>query len=282
MLLRETAVSGMNGNMASRVRKLRDMEIDEISLVDRAANQHASILFSKAMDQEDAMPSDEYVELFDSNGRSVTLDDMDVGSVVFDNSGNEYVVAEDNGPVEEPQQYEEREPELVGKSYGPSLGDLLVEELSKSDRDERTSQLAKAAGREIEIAKAQADEAMRYAEQLHEERAAEAFISKAAEYNLPVDPTDLGLILKSVATVLSDDQLDLLDQLFTAIGDDLYEEYGAPGGGDNNDVLSMVDQYSQDLVQKSEGGLSTAEASTLLFENDPSAYEMYLQENGGV
>ena len=72
--------------MAGRIRKLRDMDIDEISLVDRAANQHASILFSKA--QEDAMPGyDESVELYDTDGNPANFEQLDVGDVAYDDQG---------------------------------------------------------------------------------------------------------------------------------------------------------------------------------------------------
>lgn len=388
----------MNSTMTGRVRKLRDMEIDEISLVDRAANQLASILFSKS--QEDAMPGyEEGVELFDSNGDPAGFEDFEVGDIAYDADGNEYVMVEDDGDEAE-EFFDEYDEELVGKAanpigayrlgravrsgrvpagaldaledpvmgrgrkinsrvarraarsrrarrgdtarqleYGPntnpqgvnvdrrsmgsvatragmqyryapttaalgvgaagggaagaggmyaydrkvrkSLGDVLVEELSKSDRDERTLQMAATMGDEIEKAQAQAAEAIAYAEQMHEERALEAFISKAAEYNLPVDPYVLGSILKSAAQVLDRDELDVLDELFTAMGDEIYDEIGALGDTDNSDVLMQVDAYADELVGKSQGSVSHAEASTMLFEANPEAYELYLRENGG-
>jgi len=394
----------MNTTMAGRIRKLRDMDIDEISLVDRAANQHASILFSKA--QEDAMPGyDESVELYDTDGNPADFEQLDVGDVAYDDQGNEYVMVEDDGSDGEYGEYEEaaeyaEDGELIGKAgyatglmgladntsrgargfargarhravaqrgrtaardanplrrrrsrkleaeartalrqtergplgaginvdapsrgsrlteagmryrYAPttptlaagfagggaagaggmyaydkrnvkkSLGDVLIEELSKSDQADRQLDMAGALGDEIEKAQQQAAAAIDYAEQLHEERALEAFVSKAAEYNLPVDAYVLGEILKSASQVLDREQLDVLDELFTAIGDDLYDELGAVGGGDNSDILAQVDAYADELVGKSQGGVSQAEASTMLFEANPEAYELYLQENG--
>lgn len=281
------------------MRKLRDMDIDEISLVDRAANQHASILFSKALNQEDEMPDNDELYLYDEDGQPVDTESLEFGDVVYDQNGAEMVIVPEDGPDEVYLEEEDvaQEPQLVGKSRSfprmrkapaaakgkveKSFGELLVEELSKSNRDERDLQLAATLGDEIEKAQARADQAVAYAAQLEDERITEAFISKAAEYNLPVDPTDLGLILKAAATVLTDDQLDLLDQLFEAIGDDIYNEIGAVGDTDNSDVLSQVDQFAAELVGKSEGGLSMAEASTMLFEQNPAAYEEYLRENGG-
>ena len=134
-----------------------------------------------------------------------------------------------------------------------SLGDVLIEELSKSDQADRQLDMAGALGDEIEKAQQQAAAAIDYAEQLHEERALEAFVSKAAEYNLPVDAYVLGEILKSASQVLDREQLDVLDELFTAIGDDLYDELGAVGGGDNSDILAQVDAYADELVREVPG-----------------------------
>ena len=359
----------MNVTMTGRgARKLRDMEIDEVSLVDRAANQHASIMISKAADQEDAMPELDELEIYDDQGNVLDIADLPVGSVIEGPDGEELVVVEgDLDPAYDEQLELDYDPvdkafavgasgtarqlgnavvvsgskrprflaghqfrhgfrnkgwtdgasrsyqagahlgrnkgkyaagaagtavvgggAYAGKKYyddrveaSKSLGDALLEHLSKADADERTQILAHSMAEEIEKAQAQADEAMMYAEQLQDERITEAFISKAAEYNLPVDPTDLGLILKSAAAVLTDEQLDTLDQLFTSIGEFLYSEVGVLGDNDNVDVMSQVDAYTDELVGKSADGLSGAEAQVMLLATNPEMYDMYLSENGG-
>lgn len=246
----------MNGK---NVKRLFDMEIDEVSIVDRPANQHASILISKADKEGSDMPDgygDDYVD----------IDDLDVGDIVVDDEGNEWEVA-----------YEE-EPELagVGKAHEPALGEILLEELSKaSSEDERSVIIAKAMN-EVEVAKAEAkaaNEAMLIERDL---RITDEFISKAAEYNLPVESEVLGPILKSMAETLTPDQLDVVDAIFTSVGDTLYDEVGVVGGNSNGSVLDMVNSYADELVTKADIG--GAQAVSDIFEANPEAYDQYLQE----
>ena len=377
-----------NDAMSVRRNRLHDMTIDEVSLVDRAANQLANIAFSKAANQEDDMP--EQLELFDEDGFPVDTDSLDINDVVYDMDGNPGVIVPDD---EFEDEYDE-DLEPVGKAgfasglmgmadntsrgargyragaaarrrglsakrkatgsrgravnnlnqlensgrrvvpagmnvdnpsfnsrltragmqyraapttgalavggglgaggvggawavnehkrnnVGKSLGDAVLEELSKAASEDERSEIIAAAMQEVEIAKAQAEQAMAYAEQAQDEQLEIAFISKAAEYNLPVSPEVLGPILKSASAVLSDEQLDVLDQLFSGIGEYLYEELGVVGDTDNDDVYSQVDLAARELVGKADGSISTEQATTMMFETNPAAYEQYLAENG--
>lgn len=161
-----------------------------------------------------------------------------------------------------------------------ALGDVVLEELSKAASEDERSEIIAAAMQEVEIAKAQAQEAMAYAQAAEDEQVTMAFISKAAEYNLPVAPEILGPILKSASEVLTDEELDVLDQLFSGIGEYLYEELGVVGDTDNDDVYSQVDLAARELVGKADGSISPEMATTMMFENNPAAYEQYLAENG--
>ncbi len=97
--------------VASRV---SDMEIDEISLVDRPANAFARVRLAKRASQEDAVPEDEEIEqIFDANGTPVDVEDLEFGDVVYDEAGQGY---EFLPPTE---QYDEDEPQLVGKAAEP-------------------------------------------------------------------------------------------------------------------------------------------------------------------
>lgn len=281
--------SAMNMSMGSRsVRKLHDMDIDEVSLVDRAANQHATIAFSKADNQEENMPEDGVFDVYDVDGFPVDQSTLTVGDIVYNDEGEEFVVAESDG--EEFEAYGD-EPDFDSNfvsdveeghemAIGKSLGDAMLEELSKASSEEERSEIIAAAMHEVEVAKAAAAEAWEIARHEQDRRLEDQFISKAAEYNLPVSPEVLGPILKSAATVLTDEQLDVLDQLFSAVGEFLYEELGAVGDTDNDDVMNQVDHYASELVGKSDGGLSPEQATTMMFANNPTAYEQYLAENG--
>lgn len=318
----------------SRVRKLTDIEIDEVSVVDRPANQHGLIAFSKALGagstpEEGTMPPDADV-IYDVDGDEVDPGLLEHGDVVYDGEGNEYVFVEED--AEEPEPVGKavnpfkavragyRNPNSVapaiagnktmmagqhigrhkkaygagaaltgagalgGTAYGLSkgdtktAGDTVLESLSKAVTDADRDEIIAKALNDVEVYKAQADqmaEALAYEQDV---RLTEAYISKAAEYNLPVSPQVLGPILKSIADALTDEELDVLDALFEAIGDALYEEVGYVGDTDNTSVVDMVNGYADELVGKSD--MTHAEAAVAMYSAHPEAYEAYLAENG--
>jgi hypothetical protein len=89
------------------IKNVTDMEIDEISLVDRAANQHALVTIAKrAPDEEENMPE---LELYNEEGELLAEDaELEEGSIVYDADGNAYELE-----LEEDDNTEELEP--VGK-----------------------------------------------------------------------------------------------------------------------------------------------------------------------
>jgi hypothetical protein len=345
----------------SRVRKLTDIEIDEVSVVDRPANQHGLIAFSKSLaprvrvrkegsDQEGGtMPPDADV-IYDVDGDEVDPGLLEHGDVVYDETGNEYVFVEDDSADEEvgkgvwdaPGKFlaglksgrkaigeagkagmsptrgavmaNVGDPAALGRArtagvntashlarnkkrymigggvgaagaagagaYGlsKSAGDTVLEALSKAATDDDRDAIIAKAMDDVEVYKALAQEnaeALAYEQDI---RLTDAYISKAAEYNLPVSPAVFGPILKSIAAALTDEELDVLDAIFEAIGDALYDEVGYVGDTDNGSVVDMVDAYADELVGKSD--LSHAEAAVAMYSAHPEAYEAYLTENG--
>ena len=300
------------------VKRLFDMQIDEVSLVDRPANQHASIAFSKAFEEDGDVSS------YDEGFEGVDLDDLEIGDHVVDTeTGEEFVVVEDDGIEKSGTDLlhapaaatrvisgagkEVKRRSLVdrGKAhlyrnqgrykmagaatggaavgYGASemsksLGETLLEELSKAASEDERSEIVAKAMNEVEIAKAAAAEAMAVAEHERDLRTTDMFISKAAEYNLPVAPEVLGPILKSMAATLDDDQLEVMDQLLTSVGDQLFEEVGFAGENDNNSVLEMVNAHAAEYVTKAD--VSGAQAAADIFEANPDLYDAYLAEKG--
>lgn len=88
------------------VRKLSDLQIDEISLVDRPANQHGVVAIAKRADEENSMG------IYDADGDEVDEQDLEHGDVVYNDDGDEFVFVEDAAEADD------REPELVGKAGG--------------------------------------------------------------------------------------------------------------------------------------------------------------------
>lgn len=336
--------------MSRPVKKLFDLDIDEVSVVDRAANQHSIIAFSKSVEGdntplEGSMPD---LAVFEETGEEVDVDTLEHGDVVYDENGNEFVFVEDEADeddgvekagLKEAGEWLGRTSSAAGKKAkgvgraarrrytnlgyegasagGParftrapnwrnigvdsaiggggaavvgggayaanqkmkkSLGDQVLEELSKAVTEKDREQIIAKMADEVEIAKAAAAEAWQYAEQESDIRIEQEFISKAATYNLPVSPEVLGPILKAMAEVLDESELQVIDDLFNAVGDTLYNEIGYVGESSNSSVIDAVDAYANELVGKSD--LTHAQAMVAMLEANPAAYDAYISEKG--
>lgn len=341
--------------MSKPVKKLFDLEIDEVSVVDRAANQHSLIAFSKSVEGdtplEGSMPD---LAVFEETGEAVDLDTLEHGDIVYDENGNELVFiedgAEDDGDEGDEvgkanwsptrlrrkaavgierakrsarargQQMAERgqyptpfgiegaarrgggralvwganNPGKVALAGGgalaaggglgayeatkKSLGDSVLEELSKAVTERDREEIIVKMADEVESARQEAAEAIAFAKAEQDVRIEQEFVAKAATYNLPVAAEVLGPILKSMAEVLDEDQLDIIDELFNAVGDALYNEIGYVGESSNSSVLDAVDAYANELVGKSD--LTHEQAMVAMLEANPSAYDAYISEKG--
>lgn len=104
--------------MSNIIKTLRDMEIDEISLVDRPANAHAKVVIAKRATQEDNVPEDIYNE----DGEAIDVSELSVGDVVFDEEGSPFLVVDDETEAE----LEEQELEDAGVSKGLTSGLLAA------------------------------------------------------------------------------------------------------------------------------------------------------------
>jgi len=80
--------------MNHNVKRLFDIEIDEVSVVDRPANQHGLIAFAKN-DSFDELETGVPEELFDETGEEIPVEVLEHGDIVFDAEGNEFVYVED-------------------------------------------------------------------------------------------------------------------------------------------------------------------------------------------
>src|SRR5499427_8323249 len=262
--------------MPRRRNNLTDMEIDEISTVDKTANQYSRFVISKRAPEEDQMP-----DIYDQEGQPLNEDDLEFGDVVFDNEGNAYEYVEDDGEDEE----EEAQPELatMGKSafFQPpqektsSFSQSVLSELSKAFSDhDRDAVIAKALGSVEELEQAQA-QAELIAKSERDLRLTREYISKAAEYNLPVAPEELGPVLYRMAETMSYDDCAVIAKCLETAGEIIYEEVGYQGGGDNADIYSQVAQHAYDTFGKAED-FDPTEAINKVFDDNPDAYDEYL------
>jgi hypothetical protein len=268
------------------VQRVTDMEIDEISLVDRAANQSASIVFSKRADQEESMP-----DYLDADGDPLDLSQFEEGDILEDEDGNQFEVSfddddgdedyfDDDYVADDAAQYAE-----VGKSaFGYSADNRLIasirEELSKAvDEDDRSAVLGKAfstLAKRAEAAEyrlAQAEDVAKAERDLRLER---EYISKAAEYNVPIDPEDLGPVLMRAAEALSYDDCAVLHKALVSAGEMLYTEAGFDGTSAVEDPIDRIDAFLDEQVSK--GVKSSAGVMTDFFDDHPEAYDALRSE----
>jgi hypothetical protein len=253
------------------------MEIDEISTVDKTANQYSRFVIAKRAPEEEDMP-----QLYNQEGQPLDEDQLEFGDIVFDDEGQAYEFVEDEGEEIEDEHVDEDQLELanVGKSafFQPQRGSFsasVMQELSKAFTDnDRDQVIAKALGRveELEAAQYQAELIAKSERDL---RLTREYISKAAEYNLPVAPDELGPVLYRMAETMSYDDCAVIAKCLETAGEILFEETGYQGGGDNADIYSQVEAHAYDTFGKAENFDSVSAINTV-FDQNPDAYDEYL------
>jgi hypothetical protein len=242
--------------------RLRDMEIDEVSVVDKGAAPDALIAIAKRATQEVDMPKYTF-----EDGTPVSEEELVPGDIVFDENGGAFEYVLEDEAAEDFADESELEP--VGKAAFPSFTEEIREELSKAFENRDASgqrELFAKAAQEIDSLRRQVAESQSIAKAERDTRLTEAYISKAAEYNLPGDPRDLGPVLFRMAETMSYEDCAVINKALTAAGSMLFQEIGAVGGGDNDDILTQVAKAAY------EGG---SDVISVLDEN-PEAYAEYL------
>jgi hypothetical protein len=274
--------------MPRPVQIVKDMEIDEISLVDRAACPPAAIVIAKRADPEVGMDE----EFYDENGNPIDLNDFDEGDVIEDEDGNQYqIVFEDDGDEgdgdEDDVDYvEDEDGELVavGKSafgFDPIVAGIRSELAKAVNEDDRDAVLSKAfttLSKRAAYAESQLAHAEEIAKGERDLRLQREYIAKAAEYNVPIDPEELGPVIMRMAESMSYDDCAVIHKALAAAGEMLYTEAGFDSSGIPDDPISQIDAFLDEQVSKSDGGLSKAGAISAFFDSNPEAYDAYRTE----
>jgi hypothetical protein len=277
--------------MTRKVREIQDLVIDEISLVDKGANQHATVTIAKSADGE----KESYMDIFDEQGNPLDPDALEIGDVVYDAAGDAYEIQANDDTDEE--EAVEREPELaVAKSASPfakreaakktevakGFAQGLREELSKALTDRDRDEVINKAFSQIEALTEATEVAKRAAEAERDIRLTAEYTEIAKSYGIPNLPADkLGEALKHAAEALSYEDCEVIGKALTfaaEANEALFTEIGSVGGGDNSDVLNAVNAHVDQLVAKS--GQSREEALAEVWAANPEAYDQYLAERG--
>jgi hypothetical protein len=263
--------------MARKVSALTDMEFDEISLVDKGANQYARTVIAKRHGEEENT-MDEY---FDSAGNPVEVDSLEPGDVVYDAQGDAFT-------LEVEEEAEERELATVGKRADNPF-DIqredeevfdLREELSKaltdSDRDEVIAKAFNRLGEYEEIAK-QAQAAAESERQLRLDR---EYTEVAKNYSVGIAPEVLGPVLKRAAEALDRKDCEVLAKALdsASAAGDLFSEVGKSGAGANSDVFNTVEAKISEQISKVDGNTTKEDLIMKAFLDNPAAYDEYLAE----
>lgn len=167
------------------------------------------------------------------------------------------------------------------KHFGKSLGDQVLEDLSKALTDDaRDEVIAKAYDYFEDVAKAN-DRLTDMVEALMEDRELEGYSELAKGYDIPADPNELGGLMYRASQFLPDEDLATLDRLFTSHGEfakGYQQEIGYNGQGDGSDVIGLVYAAAGEAVGKSAGAITQEQAVTALFDANPAMYDEYLAE----
>jgi hypothetical protein len=277
----------------AKISKLADMRIDEISLVRRPANQHAAIVFSKS-DEGDEMPGQVYTE----DGQPIDVDDLDVGTIIVDEDGTESVVVPADATDEEVAELwdylesdDQGEPqaqdddEYAQQSYGKSAdnyADLISKAYTEAVSDDERAELLSVVAKEAHQARSEASSTRGLISKMQQDAVIDECISKAHEYGFAGPRSDeFGLVIAKMMTVLDDEELQLMDDIFKAFSE-LAEEVaiGTEHAG-FSDVLDAAHAHAGEIVKSLDGGVSEEQAFAATFSANPDLYALYLAEKGG-
>ena len=296
--------------------RLSDMEFDEVSLVNRPANQLSKVVLFKS-DEEPKMPGhkrkmmdeDEEVSKPGHYGKMKMMDEEEDEEKVskpghkmkdeVSKPGHKMKDDEDEESMKErmarlrAMQKSDEAIDLPGEVYDyiealESANAEMVDELSKmAEFVEGEEEILKSADPAIvEIVKA-AEERAEAAEQIakaeRDFRLEREFIAKAAEFDrLPVDAAEFGPVLKAAAEVLTEEQFDAITSVLAAANEsvaqgNLFTEVGKATSFANDSSMSRIEKAAARLREGSD--MTRAESIAKAVEADPSLYTEYLRGN---
>lgn len=281
------------------VRRLSNIEIDEISLVDRPANQHATVAIAKR--DEDTM-----TVMLDIQGRETDLDEFEPGEPVFDPETREhvgYACEEGKEPSDYGWDVDEVTGEVavdetseVGKAWGgqmvrlglatiaksaprqwasKSLGQSVYEELSKalgdSDRDGKISKAFEALAFQTAEANARAERAEQVVGTLVDRIQTDEISEIVKSYGVgQVEP------LTEIFKNLDPNQASYLDGLLSQTGA-AFAELGTGLGQAEDTTMGQIEAMASEVIAKSD--VTKEAAVTALFSANTDAYDAYLAES---
>lgn len=264
-----------------KVSKLRDMRLDEISLVDEPAAKGARVSIWKAAKMPGMCSDCETPAVCKAAGKCKESEKMTKGDTTDLESLS---TALDEAVTK----MEALEAALAAK-------DAEIAELKKSaggasagSDDDVLKGLSPGARALVEKAQKQAADAQAAIEKMQDERDTEMFVAKAAGFKvLPVKPEEFGLVLKRIARgkTTAEDVIEIervlkaADEIGGKTG--ILKSIGRSGGSAEGGATAEARlQAKADEIHKAEGGkISKAAAYSKATEANPELYREYLAEH---
>lgn len=276
------------------VKRLYELDIDEISLVDRPANQHGAVVIAKRAAEDERMAG-----MYDEEGYELDPDLLEPGDVAYDENGVEFVMVDDDLAEQygidlsaldgEPSEGDPRlESELAGavgkrkaggkisKSVSKSMGNEVFEALSKAIQGDEGKQAVSKLATLFKETQDDAANAWSIAKALADERDLEDYTELASGYQVAADPAELGATLARIAkNQATENDVAFLDRVLSA-DPVAFDEAGYSGYAENS-VMDQVSAMASQAVGKG-ADVSHEEAVAALFDANPDAYDEYLRE----
>jgi hypothetical protein len=287
--------------------RLTDMEFDEISLVNRPANQLSKVVLFKS-DAEAASMTDESVvqEETTIDDDEMTEDSIDKGGMYGHSKGNkkrrrkkgapEILIDDEEGDVNVTKDDIEKDSvDLPSEVYEyisalEAANSELTEQLSKNDeaaqQEAEQEDILKAADPEIvaivKAAEERAEAAEVIAKAERDFRLEREFVSKASSLdNLSVDADAFGKVLKTAAEALPKEDFDMLLGVLEGANSSVeagavFAEVGKSGGFDNDGPTSALNKAAASL-REIDSDLTPEQAIAKAVTEDPTLYQEYLK-----
>lgn len=302
--------------MNKTANRLSDMEFDEVSLVTRPANQLSKVLLFKSdTDSEEAMPEVAEEEVVESNeevveettdettevekGKMKKMPKMEIEVSEEDDmeeDGEEEMPMKKKGKMKKDETAEVEVPAEVIEYIEAleSANEELMASIEKMEAEKQAEQaqveeeiLKSADPRLVEIVKA-AEERAAAAEAIakaeRDFRLEREFVAKAAELEaLPVKADEFGMLLKSVADVLTEEQYDAIWNVLTAANASIaksamFGEVGKSSATSDGDGPMNIIEKAAARLMNDEPNLTKEQAIAKAVAADATLYTQYIRE----
>jgi hypothetical protein len=301
--------------MNKTANRLTDMEFDEVSLVTRPANQLSKVLLFKSdTESENEMPEvavDEVVESSEEVVDETTEETTEVEKGKMKKMPKMEIEVSEEDDMEDDEEEmpmkkkgkmkkdEDSEVEIPAEVFEyiealESANEELMASIEKMEAEKHAElmqaeeEILKSADpRLVEIVKAAEERALAaetIAKAERDFRLEREFVSKASELDaLPVKADEFGLLLKSVADVLTEEQYDAIWQVLSAANASIaksamFGEVGKSSAPSDNDGPMNIIEKAAARLMNDEPHLTKEQAIAKAVAADATLYTQYIRE----